>query len=98
MVLEIHRIEARREEDGSWTWDSSQYCGAFHTRSYDVRRAIKRALAGMGIKLGGSRICVTFDGSRFEVCLIATGEPLYTAIQVTNASQGIKSSSGRNTP
>jgi len=93
MVLEIHRVEASRKEDGSWAVGKPHWCGTIRTRAYDVRRAIKRALASLGIKPGGERLYVTFDGSCYEVCVIATGEPLYVALQVTlRAAEVIKSS------
>jgi hypothetical protein len=82
MVLEIHCIEASRKEGGNWAVDSSQRCGTLRTRAYDIRRAIKRALTGMGLKPGGERLCVTFDGHRYEVSVIATGEPLYIVTRV----------------
>ena len=98
MVLEIHRVSACQSEDGSWTWNSAQYCGRFRTSAYDVRRAIKRALAGMGIRFGSIHARITCDGDRYEVRVITTGEPLYIAVRVTAAPQALQSSPGRNAP
>lgn len=78
MVFEIQRVKASRKEDGGWAWDNAVPCGTFRTRAYDVRRVIKRALATMGMRPGKERLCVTFDGSRYEVSVITTGKPLYT--------------------
>lgn len=82
MILEIHRVEAARKEDGSWTAADLHRYRTIRTRAYDVRRAIKRALTSLGIKPGRERLCVTFDGRWYEVSVIATGEPLYIVIRV----------------
>jgi len=82
MIFEINRVNAYRKENGNWTWDSAVPSGTFRTRAYDVRRAIKRVLSGMGMWPGKERLCVSSDGSRYEVSVIVTGEPLYTVTRV----------------
>ena len=82
MVLEIHRVIDCQAEGGRWAWNSAQYCGRLRTNAYDVRRAIKRVLSGMGMRPGKERLCVTFDGNQYEVSVIATGEPLYIVTRV----------------
>jgi hypothetical protein len=82
MILEVYRVSAYQAEDGRWTWNSAQYCGRIRTSAYDVRRAIKRALAGMSIRFGSTHTRIICDGDRYEVRVITTGEPLYIAIRV----------------
>jgi len=91
MVLEIHRVIACQAEGGRWAWNSAQYCGRLRTNAYDVRRAIKRALGGMGVRFGGTHTCIICDDDRYEVRVIATGEPLYIAVRATTAPQALKS-------
>jgi len=98
MVLEIHRVDACQAEDGRWTWNSAQYCGRFRTSAYDVRRAIKRALAGMGIRFGSTHTQVSCAGGRYVVRVMTTGEPLYIAALVAAAPPAMKSRPGRRTP
>ena len=98
MVLEIHRVSACQAEDGRWTWNSTQYCGRIRTSAYDVRRAIKRALAGMGVRFGSTHTRIICECDRYEVRVITTDEPLYIAVRVATAPQAMKSSSGRYTP
>lgn len=82
MVLEIHRVSACQSEDGRWIWNSTQYCRRIRTSAYDVRRAIKRALAGMGVRFGGTHTQIICDSDRYEVRVMTTGEPLYVAVRV----------------
>jgi hypothetical protein len=82
MVLEIHRVDAYQAEGGRWTWNSAQYCRRIRTGAYDVRRAIKRALAGMGVRFGSTHTRIICDGALYEVRVITTGEPLYIAVRV----------------
>jgi hypothetical protein len=97
MIFEINRVNATQKEDGSWAWGSSQIIGVFRTNSYDVRRAIKRTLAGMGITFGRTHTRLTCDGDRYVVRVMTTGEPLYIAVRVATAPQAMKSSTGRST-
>ena len=97
MVFEIHRVDAHQTDDGGWAGDSSQIIGVFRTSSYDVRRAIKRALADIGIRFGITHTRITCDGDRYEVRVITTGEPLYVAVRVATAPPAMKSSPGRST-
>ena len=90
MVLEIYRVEASLKEDGYWTMGNPRWCGIIRTRAYDVRRAIKRALAGMGVTFGRTHTRITCDGDRYEVRVMATDEPLYIAVRVA-ASHALKS-------
>lgn len=96
MVFEVHRVDARQADDGSWAWDSSQIIGVFRTSSYDVRRAIKRALADMGVTFGRTHTRITCDGDRYVVRVMTTGEPLYIAVRVATAPPAMKSSPGRS--
>jgi len=91
MVLEIHRVSACQSEDGRWTWNSTQYCGRIRTSAYDIRRAIKRALAGMGVRFGSTHTRIICDGDRYEVCVMTTDEPLYIAVRAAAAPHASKS-------
>lgn len=76
---ELRKVDAWKEEDGFWYWNSSLHYSEFSTAA-DNKRAFLYALHKEGIYCKRGKCRVVEDGEIFELQDRKTGEPLFAAI------------------
>lgn len=77
---EIRQIDAWREEDGSWTWNTSYSLGCYEAIGADHKRSFLRALHRLGIMCKRGACRVDFDGDVYELVERTSGMPMFAAI------------------
>lgn len=78
-TYELRQVDALADPDGGWTYNESWNLGTFTTAG-DVPRAMRRALARLGITFYRGRTATEYDGDVYEIVDRATREPLFAAI------------------
>lgn len=77
-TYELQQVDALAYDDG-WTYNETWYLTTFTTAG-DVSRAMRRALARLGVTFYRGRTRTEYDGSVYEIVDRKTGEPLFVAI------------------
>lgn len=80
-TFEVRQIDAWRDVEDTWTWNTSYLIGAFRTGAKDERRAFYNYLRRQGIAFYRGRVMI--ENSYDDVYTIVdrkTGEPLFAAI------------------
>lgn len=80
-TFEVRQIDAWRDVEDTWTWNTSYLIGTFRTGAKDERRAFYNYLRRQGIAFHRGRVMI--EDSYDDVYTIVdrkTGEPLFAAI------------------
>lgn len=78
-TYELRQVDAWADPDGGWTYNTTYHLGEFTTAG-DVPRAMRRALARLGVTFYRGRTVTEYDGDVYEIVDRATREPLFAAI------------------
>lgn len=78
-TYELRQVDALADPDGGWTYNTTYHLDTFTTAG-DVPRAMRRALARLGVTFYRGRTATEYDGDVFEIVDRATREPLFCAI------------------
>ncbi len=81
--FEIRQVDAWKNEEDAWYWNTSYRLGVFSVLSYaNEKRAFLRALHKPGIVLAPNKHKVVCIDDIFEVQNRATDEPVLAAIPI----------------
>lgn len=77
---EIRQIDALADDESGWTYNTTYRLGTFTTTAANPAKALRAALARMGIRFHRGATVTEYDGDVCEIIDRKTGEPLFCAI------------------
>lgn len=81
--FEIRQVDSYREENDSWTWNTSYRLSDFTVaRTTNLPRKFVRELNKLGIHFAPNRTLICDDGDLLEIVDRKTKQPLFAALML----------------